>query len=156
VNRVQELEIELRRLEDENARLKKMLAKIYGIASAGFVRRPPASGRTGRPVGTTRWGEAEFVKTLFEEYEALPPGQRSRDEVAEAMKISRRTLHRYLDRWAIPWPPVQSETLEDVLDRLRQEQQRRPPGGGPTALAPQLNGEIRELRLARAGCGDEV
>lgn len=113
----QELEIEVRRLEDEVAKLRKALAKIYGIASLGVVHTMRAPGR-GRPSGTTRFDERVFVKDLFDTYQQLPEDQRSREEVAKALGISRRTLHRYCERWDILWPPVGVETLEEVLTRL--------------------------------------
>jgi len=120
--REQELEIEIRRLEDEIAMLRKRLAKIYGLASLAVVRRFPGAARTGRPRGSTRFDEQVFARDLFERYRAQPPDQRSRADLAKAMGISRRTLHRYLDRWDLAWPPSELETLEDVLARLAKSQ----------------------------------
>lgn len=112
-----ELEIEVRRLQDEVARLKKLLARIYALASQGVVHTPTAR-RAGRSFGSTKRSEQDFIQELFVTYQQLPAAHRRRDDVALAMGISRRTLHRYLERWAIRWPPDQVETLEDVLARL--------------------------------------
>jgi len=120
VRKEQELEIEIQRLVGEVARLKKALARIYGIASVGVIHTQRSPGR-GRPAGSTRFDERVFAKQLFEVYEQLPRDHRSREEVAQALGISRRTLHRYLDKWAIVWPPSQTETLEEVLERLAAE-----------------------------------
>src|SRR5215467_4490962 len=98
-----------------------MLAKIYSITSDGLIHTPAAPGR-GRPSGTTKLGvldSEQFALRLFSTYQQLPTDARSKVEVAKAMNISRRTLHRYLDRWLIVWPPTGE--VEALIDRLRAE-----------------------------------
>src|SRR5215467_12567026 len=113
LTRQEELEIENQRLADEVARLTRILTKVYQMVSVGVVHTHRGPGK-GRPIGTTKRNEAVFLKDLFDTYERLPEDGRTREEVARELNISRRTLHRYLDRWSIAWPP-QVETLEDVL-----------------------------------------
>lgn len=114
------LQIENARLQSELVQRDKLLARIYTIASLALVH-PPTVQKRGRKYGSTRINEKVFAKTLVDTYEGLPPEQRNRDGVAQAMGISRRTLHRYLDRYDIVWPPS-LDTLDEVLERLRRQQ----------------------------------
>jgi hypothetical protein len=109
MRREQELEIEKRRLEWQLAAFQRDLALICRIVSNGMMH-----GQIGLPLGR-RWGQTKidemvFAKTLFETFHKLPPDQRSKGGVARELRISRRTLHRYLERWQIPWPPVDMDT----------------------------------------------
>jgi len=126
-----QLEIEIVRLESEVARLRKLIHKAYGVLALEVIRPLPRTGAgVGRPTGSTRYDERVFATDLFQAYEALPANHRSRAEVAQRLGISRRTLLRYLNRWTIMWPPSQTETLEEVLERLRAQQ--APPQGPHT------------------------
>lgn len=143
MNRIQELEIEVRRLEDEVASLKRTLAKVYRIASAAVVR-DTAGPTGGRPVGTTRWTEARFVKALRDEYEALPEERRSMNEVARVLGISRRTLLRYCERWSVLWPPVDIESTEHALARLRATQAAHERPQTPSSPGHHQSGQLAE------------
>lgn len=121
---LEELEIEIARLRNEVARLHKVIAKAYAALSLGTIHRPLTARPMGRPSGTTRMQEEVFKRDLWEAYASLPENKRTRQEVAAKLGINRRTLLRYLERWVILWPPIQTETLEEVLARLKAEQER--------------------------------
>lgn len=112
MSRIQDLEIEVRRLQDEVASLKRRFTKIYRISSEVLVQdtRPVR----GRPV---RYDETTFIRALRKEYQAAPEHQRSRDDLAARLHISRRTFSRYCERWSVLWPPV--ATTEEVLESLK-------------------------------------
>lgn len=119
-DREAELEIEVRRLEDEVTRLKRMMAKIYALASEASVHTRGAVAPRGRPHGTGKYDDrVVFAKRLLNAYQSLPEDDRSKGDVAQALGMSRRTLHRYLGRWAVIWPPTEQEV---VLEQLRAEQ----------------------------------
>jgi len=149
MDRVQELEIEVLRLSDEIASLKKKLAKIHGITASEIIYRQRGPGR-GRPAGTTRINQQVFTRDLQTAYEALPADQRSRAEVAKALGISRRTLLRYCDRWDILWPPVPVATLEETLASLAAQQAAREARQGPPGHTNNQGGTHGNRRLSNA------
>ena len=75
--------------------------KVNAVRPAEESRRRP-----GRPAGSTHHNREGFAERLVEAYQALPHEARTREEVARALGVKKRTFTRYLERWAIPWPPV--------------------------------------------------
>lgn len=138
MDRLQELEIEVERLESQVAYLTQLITKLHGLTALGLVHNPRMRGR-GRPTGSSRWSERVFVKELFARYAALPESRRTRVDVAIAMGISRRTLDRYLHQWDIAWPPDDSkETIVQVLARLARQ---KPSGATPEGPQGQLGAQ---------------
>lgn len=107
---------EINRLKDELGDVWRILARIHAYTSDLIVTRgvspgPPIKRERGRPPGVTKSQREGFPMRLERAYRSLPPGDRTQKKVAECLGITRRTLVRYLDRWAVSWPPTTNNSV---------------------------------------------
>jgi hypothetical protein len=130
------LRAELAQLREENATLKRVLTRVYVLTAEEVVNLQRATSARGRPVGATRTPKEDFIRNLYATYSELPPEQQTREAVAKAFGISKRTLNRYLVRWAVPWPPVNGHaSVEELVQRHGQKPRRTAPAGRSRAHA---------------------
>lgn len=102
-----DLSEENRRLRRELADARRVIVRAHLVLAESVMLRVQVQPkpRKGRPHGKTLRDREEFLDKIYAIYSSLSPEERSRDEVARQFKISRRTLYRYMARWAVPWPP---------------------------------------------------